>query len=42
MFGNVFIVSIAEPATNRYLFYGNWILISFFLLLLNESTKEVK
>jgi hypothetical protein len=42
MFGNVFIVSIAEPATNRYLFYGNWILISFCLLLLNESTKEVK
>ena len=37
MFGNIFIVALAEPTGTRYIFYNSWILITIFLTLFQKS-----
>ena len=37
--GNVLIVSLAEPAQSRYVFYNNWVLIVFFLIFVEHLKK---
>lgn len=37
--GNVLIVSFAEPAQSRYVFYNNWVLIGFFLIFVEHLKK---
>ena len=32
-FGNIVLVSVAEPTINRYIFYNNWTLVLIVLLL---------